>query len=73
MTRQIMIAASVIALASLSSEAFAYSNVSPKETPQKVTSDQQSMPSFSAFGRTMPSWTIEPDNYHYHGGPKSSE
>jgi hypothetical protein len=65
-----IVAMSMLALAA--SPAFAYSNVSPKPSPQKVTSMQRSMRSFSAFD-AAPLFTITPDNYRYHGGPKESE
>jgi hypothetical protein len=49
----------------MSSEGFAYSNVSPKEAPQKTISIRQSQQSPFMLGRTMPSWTIESDNHRY--------
>jgi hypothetical protein len=71
MTRRAILATSMLALATISSPAFAYSNVSPKEAPQQVT--PASLQSFAAFNETVPSWTIGTDNHRYHGGPKSND
>jgi hypothetical protein len=68
MARRTIIAASILAIFTMSSPAFAYSNVSPKEAPQKVTSMHQSPTVDDA-----PFWTSAPDNYRYHGGPKSND
>jgi hypothetical protein len=57
------------ALATMSSPAFAYSNVSPKPALQKVTSIQKSMRSFSTFEF----WTIKSGKDRSHSGPKSGE
>jgi hypothetical protein len=59
-----------LALATISSPAFAHSNVSPKEAPQHVT--PASLQSFAAFNETVP-WTVGTDNPRYHGGPKSND
>jgi hypothetical protein len=64
MIRQFILATSMLVLA-MSSEAFAYSNVSPKEVPQKTISAQQSLQPPFVLGRRMRAWTIEPDNYGY--------
>jgi len=69
MARGTIIATSMLALATMCSPALAYSNVSPKPAPQKVTSIQKSMRSFSTFEF----WTIKPDKDRSHGGPKSGE
>lgn len=61
MTRHIILAASALALAIVSSQAFAYSNVSPKEATQKTTPAPQYRTPFFASGRMMPSSTIEPN------------
>ena len=63
------IIATSFALVAMCSPALAYSNVSPKPAPQKVTSIQKSMRSFSTFEF----WTIKPDKDRSHGGPKSGE
>ena len=41
MTKRTILATSMLALATMWSPAFAYSNVSPKEPPQKVTVPQK--------------------------------
>jgi hypothetical protein len=71
MTKRTILATSMLALATISSPAFAYSNVSPKEVPQQMTPAH--LQSYSAFSETVPSWTIETDNHHYHGEPKSND
>ena len=58
-----------IALATMCSPAFAYSNVSPKPALQKVTSIQKSMRSFSTFEF----WTIKSGKDRSHSGQKSGE
>lgn len=63
MIRRLILATSMLVLA-MSSGAFAYSNVSPKEVPQKAVSVRQSLQSRFVLGRAMRSWTI-PDNYGY--------
>jgi len=68
MARRTIIVTSFV-LATMCSPALAYSNVSPKPAPQKVTSIQKSMRSFSTFEF----WTIKPDKDRSHGGPKSGE
>ena len=62
MIRLIVLATSMLVLA-MSSEGFAYSNVSPKEAPQKAISVRQSQQSPFMLGRKMPSRTIESDNH----------
>jgi hypothetical protein len=69
MARGTIIATSMLALATMCSPALAYSNVSPKPAPQKVTSIQKSMRSFSTFEF----WTIKPDKDRSHGRSKSGE
>jgi len=59
-----------LALATMCSPAFAYSNVSPKEAPQKVNAINQSLRSVSTFDDVSPFWTINPGLDRYHGGPK---
>jgi hypothetical protein len=49
-----------LALATMCSPAFAYSNVSPKEAPQKVNAINQSLRSVSTFDDVSPFWTINP-------------
>jgi hypothetical protein len=73
MARRTIIATSMLALATMCSPALAtnYANMSPREAPQKVTSMHQSTRSFSSFDEA-PFWTITPDKYRYHGGPKST-
>jgi hypothetical protein len=72
LTRTIFVT-SMLALATMSGQAFAYSNVSPKEALQKAAIARQPLNSFSAFDQAIASWTVEPDNHRYHGGPKSSQ
>ena len=69
MARLTIIATSMLALATMCSPAFAYSNVSPKPALQKVTSIQKSMRSFSTFEF----WTIKSGKDRSHSGPKSAE
>jgi hypothetical protein len=64
MTGRLILATSMLVLA-MSSEAFAYSNVSPKEVPQKTISVRQSLQSSFALGRTMGSRTIDSDRNRY--------
>jgi hypothetical protein len=64
MIRLLVLATSMLVLA-MSSEGFAYSNVSPKEAPQQTISVRQSQQSPFMLGRTMPSRTIESDNHRY--------
>jgi hypothetical protein len=54
-----IIAASILAILTMSSPAFAYSNVSPRPAPHKLTSMQKSMHSFSE-GREIaaPPWSF---------------
>lgn len=73
MIRPLILATSMLALAAMSSEALAYSNVSPTPGPHKTTSVQDYLQSSPAFDQTMPSSTIEPDSYRYHGGPKPND
>ena len=69
MARRTIIAASMLALSTMCSPAFAYSNVSPKPALQKITSIQKSMRSFSTFEF----WTIKSGKDRSHSGPKSDE
>ena len=69
MARLTIIATSMLALATMCSPAFAYSNVSPKSALQKVSSIQKSMRSFSTFEF----WTIKSGKDRSHSGPKSGE
>lgn len=64
MIRRFILATSMLVLA-MSNEAFAYSNVSPKEVPQKTISVRQSQQPPFVLGRKMRSWTVEPDNAGY--------
>ena len=69
MARLTIIATSMLALATMCSPAFAYSNVSPKPALQKVTSIQKSMRSSSTFEF----WTIKSGKDRSHSGQKSGE
>ena len=64
MTRILILSASLIA--ATCGQAFAYSNVSPKEASHVTASDRQDLGSFVRFAD-------DPDGYRYHGGPKSGE
>lgn len=61
-----------LALATMCSPAFAYSNVSPKEAPQKVNAINQSLRSVSTFDDFSPFWTINPGKDRYHGLGRSN-
>jgi hypothetical protein len=69
MARRTIIAISILALATMCSPAFAYSNVSPKPALQKVTSIQKSMRSLSTFEF----WTNKSGKDRSHSEPKSGE
>jgi hypothetical protein len=69
MARRMIIATSMLALATMCSPAFAYSNVSPKPALQKVTSIQKSMRSFPTFEF----WTTKSGKDRSHSVPKSGE
>ena len=64
MTRILILSASLIA--ATCGQAFAYSNVSPKEASHVTASDRQDLGSFVRVA-------VDPDGYRYHGGPKSGE
>ena len=64
MTRIVILAASLIA--ATCGQAFAYSNVSPKEASQVTVSDQQEI----RFERAN---AVDSDGYRYHGGPKTND
>jgi hypothetical protein len=68
MTRIVILAASLIA--ATCGQAFAYSNVSPKEAPDVAAADQQAPDSFIRFERAN---TVDSDSYRYHGGPKTND
>ena len=63
MIRLLLLATSMLVLLAMSSEGFAYSNVSPKEAPQQTIPVRQSQHSPFVLGRMMPSRTIESDNH----------
>ena len=63
MIRLLLLATSMLVLLAMSSEGFAYSNVSPKEAPQHTSSVRQTQQSPLMLGRMMPSRTIESDNH----------
>jgi hypothetical protein len=65
MIRLLVLATSMLVLLAMSSDGFAYSNVSPKEAPQQTMPVRQSQQSPFVFRRTMPSWTIKSDNQRY--------
>jgi hypothetical protein len=68
MTRIVILAASLIA--ATCGQAFAYSNVSPKEASHVAVSDQQEPASFIRFERAN---AVDTDGYRYHGGPKTND
>ena len=71
MVRKIILAASTVVLvAAISGQAFAYSVVAPKPAHQ-MTFEEQVPRAFDAFDRTSAPLAGEPDTYRYHGGPKS--
>ena len=72
MTKRITLTALIVLLDAISGQAFAHSNVSPKE-PTKVVSHQKASDAFNVFDWTMTRRAAEPDNYRYRGGPKSND
>jgi hypothetical protein len=69
MTKKMILAASMMLLSTISGQALAYSNVSPKPSPEAV-SDQQASNAFDVFDQMTGRRTTEPNSYRYHGGPK---
>jgi hypothetical protein len=68
MTRIVILAASLIA--ATCGQAFAYSNVSPKEASRFAAVDQQAPGSFIRFEQAN---AVDSDGYRYHGGPKMND
>jgi hypothetical protein len=68
MTRILLLTASLIA--ATSGQAFAYSNVSPKEPAQVTAVDRNASDSFAAPEQA---YAFTADGYHYHGGPKAND
>jgi hypothetical protein len=68
MTRILILSASLIA--ATCGQAFAYSNVSPKEASHVTASDRQELGSFVRFEQAN---TVDSDSYRYHGGPKTND
>jgi len=67
MTRIVILAASLIA--ATCGQAFAYSNVAPKEAAHVAASVRQEPGSF----RFEPAYAVDSDGYRYHGGPKTND
>jgi hypothetical protein len=67
MTRILILSASLIA--ATCGQAFAYSNVSPKQVSHATASDRQEH-SFDPFERAN---AADFDSYRYHGGPKTND
>jgi hypothetical protein len=67
MTRILIVSASLIA--ATCGQAFAYSNVSPKEVSHVTASDWQ----FGSSIRFERANAFDLDGYRYHGGPKTND
>jgi hypothetical protein len=68
MKRKLILSASIMVLAAISGEAFAYSNVAPT-AGHEVTSVQQVSHGFGAFDQTMRPQMAEPRTYRHRSGP----
>jgi hypothetical protein len=68
MTRILLLTASLIA--ATSSQALAYSNVSPREASHATTFDRNALNSFDAPEQA---YAFAADGYRYHGGPKVND
>ena len=73
MIRKLILATSMLVLATGSSEALAYSDASSRLAARTPASVQEYQTSPPAFDQSMPWSTIEADRYRYHGGPKSND
>jgi hypothetical protein len=72
MTKKIILAASLMLLSTISGQALAYSNVSPK-APHESVSDQRAFNAFEVFDQMTGPRATETSSYRYHGGPKSND
>jgi hypothetical protein len=72
MTKRITLTALIVLLGTISGQAFAYSNVSPKE-PTEVVSNRKASDEFKVFDWTLTRRAAEPDTYRYRGGPRSND
>ena len=73
MIKRIVLAASMMAIGAMASEAFAHSTVAPKRVRQEATSGEQPFRPFNAFDQTVAPSIAEPGSYRYHGGPKQND
>jgi hypothetical protein len=71
-TKKMILGASMMLLSTISGQALAYSNVSPKPAHAAV-SDQQASHAFDVFDQMKRPWLTQSNNYRYQGGPKSND
>ena len=72
MTKRIILTTLTVLLGTISGQAFAYSNVSPKPA-REVVSDQHAPDRFAAFDQIGAQQVTKSDSYRYRGGPKSTD
>ena len=75
MMKNLVLAASMAMLMTLSGQAFAGTAASDARYRPEATahSDREMVPSFNAFGSAMAPQTDEPNAHRYHGGPKYND
>ena len=75
MMKNLALAASIIAMAAVSGQAFARAAGSNTHYGPEaaISSDQPAVYAYDAFGYPTATQTAEPDEYRYHGGPKYND